>query len=702
MEASHDTSVPELWGGVECTVNRVGDRFSDQLELSGHAARPDDLELFASLGIRAMRYPVLWERVAPEGIDRADWRSSDERLTRLRALGIRPIVGLVHHGSGPRYTSLIDPSFPDKLAAYARAVAERFPWVDGYTPINEPLTTARFSALYGHWYPHARDDGAFARALLGECRATVLAMRAIRRVNPSASLVQTDDLGKTFSTRLLAYQAEFENERRWLTFDLLCGLLDRYHVMWDFLRRAGAGERELSWFLDNPCPPDVLGCNYYVTSERFLDERADRYPERARGGNGFHRYADVEAVRVCAEGLAGPRALLEEAWARYRLPTAITEAHMGCTREEQLRWLKEVWDACARLGSEGVPVRAVTAWAMLGAYDWDSLLTKCSGHYEPGAFDVRAPRPRATALARMIRDLAAGREHDHPVLESPGWWRREQRLLYPPSPAAQRDWRAEELLETQTSSPARSPRPLLITGATGTLGRAFARLCGARGLCHVLLAREEMDIAEPESVERALARLKPWAVINTAGFVRVDEAEREVRRCLRENADGPETLAARCAAHGVGLVSFSSDLVFDGAKSSPYIESDRVAPLNVYGYSKAAAELRVLESHLSALVIRTSAFFGPWDRYNFVTAALGELAAGRSFVAACDALVSPTYVPDLVEATLDLLIDGEQGIWHLSNGGAITWADLARRVARLAGLSTHLVEARPTDRKSVV
>src|SRR5918997_1466087 len=154
----------ELWGGVECTVNRVGDIYIDQNELSGHAHRLSDLDLFADIGITALRYPVLWERTAPDGPERADWSWADERLGRLRELGIRPIVGLVHHGSGPRHTSLVDPAFPEGLAEFARAVAERYPWVDAYTPVNEPLTTARFSGLYGHWYPHGHDALTFARA----------------------------------------------------------------------------------------------------------------------------------------------------------------------------------------------------------------------------------------------------------------------------------------------------------------------------------------------------------------------------------------------------------------------------------------------------------------------------------------------------------------------------------------------------------
>src|SRR5947199_125319 len=85
------------------------------------------------------------------------------------------------------------------------------------------LTKSRFSTLYGHWYPHVRDDYAFATAMLNQCRGTALAMRAIREVQPASRLIQTEDLGKTYSTRKLTYQAEFDNARRWLTHDLLSG-----------------------------------------------------------------------------------------------------------------------------------------------------------------------------------------------------------------------------------------------------------------------------------------------------------------------------------------------------------------------------------------------------------------------------------------------------------------------------------------------
>lgn len=666
----------ELWGGPECTVARVGDSYVDQLELTGHAARPADLALFGALGISAIRYPALWERVVRTG-----WRWPEERLTALRLAGIRPIVGLVHHGSGPPHTSLLDPAFPEKLAGHARAAAERLPWVDEWTPVNEPLTTARFSALYGHWYPHARDDLSFARALLAQCRAVVLAMREIRRVNPEARLVQTDDLGRTYSTPRLAYQAELENERRWLTFDLLCGDLGPERPLYEWLVAVGVAPAELEWFREHPCPPDVIGLNHYLSSERFLDERVERYPAHEHGGNGRDAYADVLAHRVRGESTNGFTGVLREGWERYGRPLALTEVQNGCTREEQLRWLDEAWQAAEAACGDGIDVRAVTLWALLGAYGWDALLTSGRGSYEPGAFDVSGGAPRPTAVAAMARALADGGAYDHPVLDSPGWWRRPMRLHYAP------------VGEPEAAPPRRAaPRRLLITGATGTLGRAFARLCELRGLPYDLVGRDELDIADPASVAAALDAFRPWAVVNSAGYVRVDDAERDEVRCRRENALGPRLLAQSCALRRLPLVTFSSDLVFDGAKTAPYVEPDAPAPLCVYGRSKAEAEEGVLAAHPATLVVRTSAFFGPWDEHNFAALTVRALARGDAVRAPADVSVSPTYVPDLVNAALDLLIDGESGIWHLANVGDTSWAGFARACAEARGLPPDGVE----------
>lgn len=683
QSAPSDTPALQLWGGIECTVARIGDDFRNQLLETGHYHRPDDIHAIARLGITTLRYPVLWETVAPDHPDECDWRWTDKRLALLRDHGIAPIAGLVHHGSGPRYTSLTDPGFPELVARHAARVAERYPWITLYTPVNEPLTTARFSGLYGHWYPHARAMATFLRALIQQCRAIVLSMQAIRRITPEAQLVQTEDLGKAFSTPLLAYQAEFENQRRWLSLDLLCGRVNPEHAWYPIFLEAGIHAAELEFFSNAQCAPDIIGINHYLTSERFLDHRVRYYPTFLRDYNGRHRYVDVEAMRADLPlGQLGPQARLLEAWERYRLPLAVTEAHHGNSRDEQLRWLMEVWQSARLLRQQGADIRAVTVWSMFGCMDWNTLLMQKNDFYEAGVFDVRSTPPRPTALANAVAALAATGSFDHPVLDQPGWWHRDNLL------------QAGLLRQAM-------PRRLLITGATGTLGQAFSRICDIRGLAHELLGRAEMDITDAHMVEMVLSLRRPWAVINTAGYVRVADAAREADRCHRENAAGAHILALACARLGIPYVTFSSDLVFDGQAERPYVESDRISPVCTYGNSKAQAEQWVMREHPQALVIRTSAFFGPWDRHNFVYAVLRDLAAGRTVQASDEVRVSPTYVPDLANETLDLLIDGETGIWHLANRGVVSWYEFAERVACEAGIDTRWLVKAGNGRKGI-
>jgi dTDP-4-dehydrorhamnose reductase len=492
----------ELWGGCECTVNRVGDRYFDQTVRTGRQDRLSDLGLFADLGIRALRHPIVWERTAPDDPEVRDFTWTDVQLAEMQRLGLNPIAGLVHHGSGPRYTSLMDDSFAPGLAAHARAVAERYPWINDYTPVNEPLTTARFSGLYGHWYPHHRDDRAWITALLNQIDATRLSMREIRRVNPDARLIQTEDLGFVHATDTMADQARFENERRWLTWDLLCGHVVEDHPMHAWLSGFGFGDR-LQAIADDPCPPDVMGVNHYLTSERFLDARLDRYPGMATGGNGRQTYVDVEAVRVCADGALGWAEILRQAWARYGRTIVVTEAHNGSSREEQMRWFLECWRACETVRGEGADIEAVTAWSLLGAYDWPSLLTEDVGKYECGVFDLSNGEPRPTAMCGLLRALA---RREAPTdagfaLASPGWWRRPDiRYRFEP-------------VRTSATPPAPAPRtedeaaPLLITGA-GPLARTFARHCRFRGLPFVVAG---------DKTRAAAGHLQPWSAVIGAG-----------------------------------------------------------------------------------------------------------------------------------------------------------------------------------------
>ena len=135
---------------------------------------------------------------------------------------------------------------------------------------------------------------------------------------------------------------------------------------------------------------------------------------------------------------------------------------------------------------------------------------------------------------------------------------------------------------------------------------------------------------------------EPWAVINTAGYVNVDRAESDREQCFRENALGPEVLARACTRKKIPFLTFSSDFVFNGEKGKKYLETDEVAPVNIYGLSKVEAERRVLDTHANSLVVRTSSFFGPWDSANFVTMSLKRLAAGENISTLSDITMSPT------------------------------------------------------------
>jgi dTDP-4-dehydrorhamnose reductase len=182
--------------------------------------------------------------------------------------------------------------------------------------------------------------------------------------------------------------------------------------------------------------------------------------------------------------------------------------------------------------------------------------------------------------------------------------------------------------------------------------------------------------------------------VNATGWVRVDDAESHEAACYRANATGAIALAEACAARGIGCLGFSSDLVFDGETNRAYRESDVPKPLNAYGRSKVAME-EGCATLPSALVVRTAAFFSPWDQHNFATAVVRSLLSNEPFAAADDYVVTPSFVPHLVDAALDLLIDGTTGIWHLANNEAVSWADFARRIAVACGLDPKLVRPVP-------
>ncbi|HEU0044225.1 family 1 glycosylhydrolase [Sphingomonas sp.] len=622
-------------------MNRVGDQWYDQTPRTGHEERTEDIALFAELGIRSLRYPALWERISPHHPDEYDFDWTDQRLSEIRRLGMQPIVTLCHHGAGPAYTSLMDDSFAPGLAAHAAAVARRYPWIRDWTPVNEPLTTARFSALYGFWHPHAQDERLFWLALLNEIDATRLAMRAIRAVNPAARLIQTDDLGYCHATPPLQHEADFQNERRWIGWDLLCGMVKPGHALWERLVMHGFGER-LRTIADDPCPPDVIGVNHYLSSERLLDHRVELHQGRSLADRTLSNtdgvvHVDVDAVRNWRQGVHGLPRLLEQAWERYRLPLAVTECHNGATRCDQVRWFVEVWQGVEALRRRGIDVRAVTAWSLLGSHDWNRMLTRFDGHYEAGVYDVRGGNPRPTLLADVLRDLAAGREPQAPVLHAPGKWRRDARC---PN-VALADPRYELTPRRRASS---VPAALWIIDDGGPLARLARRACEARGLHYV---RSNSDAAE------AIAAVRPWGVLDARDHDRLCSGEGDASMFAHWQM---EQLAETCRA-----------LDLPGA-----LVTGRARARGVPGTSRL-------------LIAQSSPVYVPWDGACRAAEILDALDRGETVRVDAGMPWDAVYGPDLIDGVLDLLLDGARGVASFAPTEAASEADFAAALCFVAG-----------------
>jgi dTDP-4-dehydrorhamnose reductase len=409
--------LPEIWASPEPTVARIDRlRSRDQLSETGHDTRHGDVDLIANLGVRATRYPVLWEKVAPHDPHVRDYGWAAQRLQALAERGVEPIVTLLHHGSGPAYTSLLDPDFPRLFAEYAAATARRFPWVKRWTPINEPLTTARFSTLYAAWYPNAFfDDAAFARAIVNEALAIALAGERIRDAVPDATFLLTEDLQSfTAADERVEGYVEHKRERMYLSCELLQGRIADGHPMHRYLvERGGIAPAELTDLARRAHAPDVMGWNYYPNSERWLES----------DGEGGHRNLGI--VDVAPERM-DMRPLLRAAHARLGLPFALSEVHVLGNERERARWMLHRFDDALAARADGVPIVAFGAWAAFGMVDWVSLLRRSEQVREDGIYTCAGPHgvPQRTLVTEVVEELAAGRVPAAPA--EPAWWERDR------------------------------------------------------------------------------------------------------------------------------------------------------------------------------------------------------------------------------------------------------------------------------------
>jgi len=248
-----------------------------------------------------------------------------------------------------------------------------------------------------------------------------------------------------------------------------------------------------------------------------------------------------------------------------------------------------------------------------------------------------------------------------------------------------------------TGSPRRREAPgerYVVIGATGQLGSDLVRTFDQPGEL-VALSTRDVDILDSARTRSMLETLRPTCVINTAAYNLVDRAEDDERSAFALNAEAVGTLAAICQAAGARLVHFSTDYVFDGAKRTPYLETDSPQPVSVYGESKLAGERLALERCERSVIFRVCGLFGlagslGKGKGNFVETMLRLAREGRPLRVVSDQVLCPSYTLDLARKVWKVLPKVAHPVYHLTNAGQVSWYEFARRALELVGVTADL------------
>lgn len=242
-------------------------------------------------------------------------------------------------------------------------------------------------------------------------------------------------------------------------------------------------------------------------------------------------------------------------------------------------------------------------------------------------------------------------------------------------------------------------RRILVTGASGQLGRALVALLGPRVAWSGGSA--ELDVRDGAAVLRRVGEVRPDVVVNASAYNKVDAAESEAAEALAVNAAGPAHLARACRDAGALLVHVSTDYVFDGAAGRAYTEEDAPCPIGYYGASKLAGEGMVAASGCPHLLVRTSGVFGAGGSRakggSFVDRILERARSGQPLRVVSDQVFSPTYAPDLALGIVALVDHGARGLFHLTNAGECSWHGFAVAALRRAGIDAPVQEIRAAD-----
>ncbi len=374
-----ENSIPTINGGR----TRI-----DQMDVCGHYRRwREDFDLVEEMGLRFLRYGPPLHRTF-QGPGRYDWEFADLTLNELLRRDITPIVDLCHFGVPDWLGDFQNPDFPVQFARYAGDFADRYPWVQLYTPVNEMFICAIFSAKYGWWNEQGTTDLTFVTALKHIVKANVLAMVEILKRRSDAIFIQSESSEYFHADSPAAIgPAEIMNSRRFLTLDLNYGRrVDS--EMYEYLMDNGMTREEYHFFLHNRLKQHcILGNDYYLTNEHRV--HADG---RTEASGEVFGYSEIT----------------RQYYNRYRLPVMHTETNMreGPRGDEAVQWLWKEWANVLRLRNVGIPTVGFTWYSLTDQVDWDSALREQNGNINAlGLYDLdRNIRAVGKAYKQLIRD----------------------------------------------------------------------------------------------------------------------------------------------------------------------------------------------------------------------------------------------------------------------------------------------------------
>ena len=374
--------------GIECSSPTIQNRRirRDQLLECGHYEHwRQDLSLVKQLGITFLRYGLPYHLVHV-GPGRYDWSFADLVMEEMRALGIEPILDLLHFGVPDWLGDFQNPALPRYFAEYALAVAQRYPWVRYWTPVNEIYVSARMSTLDGLWNEQIRTDRAFVNALKHLSAASKLACAAIVRVRPDAVIVHSESAEIIHEARLLPTdKIRLANKQRFLALDLLFAK-PPCAEMGPYLRDNGMSAAEMAWFMQGePAGQQIVGADYYGRNEHIVKPNGQRF---------------------FIEDVMGWYLIARDYISRYGKPLMHTETNVFDPAAAP-GWIWKQWVSILRMRQDGMQVLGFTWYSLIDQIDWHVGLSEMRGVVNGcGLYDLqRRPNPVAAEYRAIINEF---------------------------------------------------------------------------------------------------------------------------------------------------------------------------------------------------------------------------------------------------------------------------------------------------------